>query len=237
MTATPSWAVVTGASARGGAAIAQGLHARGLSVVLHHTGRSDHAEALAAGLNHQRPGSALAWACDFTRPDTFDPGPLAGLPVSVAVCAASAYTPSRLGDEAAALADLQVHVLGHARLLNLLEPGLASVVAVADIHVARPAPGYLWYTVAKASLQTLVLTLAVEWAPRVRCNVVQPGTLPYPPGWNDTARRAAIEASIPMRRTGSFGELADAVTWLALDARYITGQVLAVDGGRSIWLP
>jgi pteridine reductase len=214
MTATPSWAVVTGSSARGGAAIARKLHARGLHLVLHHSGRSPAAAgALAAELTAQRPGSALCWPCDFTRPQPHDLEPLAGLPISVVVCAASAYAPSSLGDQAAAQADLQ------------------------DIHVARPAPGYPWYTVSKGALQALMLALAVQWAPRVRCNVVQPGTLPYPPGWTDTARSAAIEPTIPLQRLGSFDELAQTVTWLALDAQYITGQVLAVDGGRSIWLP
>lgn len=238
MTATPSWAVVTGSSARGGAAIARKLHARGLHLVLHHSGRAPAAAAaLAAELDAQRPGSALCWPCDFTCPQPHDLEPLAGLPISVVVCAASAYAPSDLGDQAAALADLQVHVLGHARLLHALQPGLASVVAVTDIHVARPAPGYPWYTVSKGALQALMLALAVQWAPRVRCNVVQPGTLPYPPGWTDTARSAAIEPTIPLQRLGSFDELAQTVTWLALDAQYITGQVLAVDGGRSIWLP
>lgn len=157
--------------------------------------------------------------------------------MSVAICAASAYAPRDLGNRAAAQSDLQVHLLAHAQLLHALRPTLQAVVAVTDIHVARPAPGYLWYTVAKAALQALVLTLAVDWAPTVRCNVVQPGTLPYPPDWTDEARRAAIDASIPLARTGTFAELAQAVVWLALDAHYITGQVLAVDGGRSTWLP
>ena len=232
-----SWALVTGASARGGAAVARVLHARGLSVVLHHSGHGPRATALAAELNGLRPGSAFAWACDFRATKALDLGPLAGLPVSVAVCAASAYAPSALGDQAAAQADLQVHLLAHAQLLHALQPTLKAVVAVTDIHVARPAPGYLWYTVAKAALQALVLTLAVDWAPSVRCNVVQPGTLPYPDDWTDAARRAAIDASIPLARLGTFNELAQAVAWLALDAHYITGQVLAVDGGRSTWLP
>lgn len=232
-----TWAVVTGASARGGAAVARALHGRGLSVVLHHSGHGPLAGALAQELNTLRPGSALVWACDFRKPQDIDLGPLGGLPVSVAVCGASAYVPSELGDQAAAQADLQVHLLAHGRLLHALKPTLHAVVAITDIHVARPAPGYLWYTVAKAALQSLVLTLAVDWAPTVRCNVVQPGTLPYPADWTDEVRRAAIDASIPLARTGTFIELAQAVVWLALDAHYITGQVLAVDGGRSTWLP
>lgn len=157
-------AVVTGASARGGAAVARALHGHGLSVALHHSGQGLLAGLLADGLNALRPGSAQAWACSFRRPQDLDLRPL-------------------------------------------------------------------------EALQSLVLTLAVDWAPTVRCNMVQPGTLPYPADWTDKARRAAINASIPPALTGTFTELAQAVIGLALDAHYITGQVLAVDGGRSTWLP
>jgi len=113
------------------------------------------------------------------------------------------------------------------------EVALRSVVAVTDVHVERPPRGYVWYTVAKAALQALVGALAVDWAPQVRFNVVQPGAMPFPPDWTDAQRAARIEASIPMRRLGRFDELARAVVWLALDADYVTGQVLAVDGGRT----
>ena len=83
----------------------------------------------------------------------------------------------------------------------------------------------------------LLLTLAVEWAPDVRCNVVAPGALPFPADWMDASRAEQIQRSVPLGRAGSFDDLAGAVKWLALDAPYVTGQVLAVDGGRSRWLP
>jgi pteridine reductase len=79
----------------------------------------------------------------------------------------------------------------------------------------------------------MTLALANDWAPDVRFNVVQPGTLPYPDSWKDEDRARRIEQSIPLRRVGTFDDLAGAVVFLALDASYVTGQVLAVDGGRS----
>jgi pteridine reductase len=232
-----SWALVTGAAARGGAAICRSLHAAGQDVVLHHSSRSAQAaRRLADDLLALRQGSVKLWECDFDAVPQI-PSWLTELAPEVCVCNASVYQPSDLGDRGRATEDWAVHVSAHAAILDALKGGLRSVVGVSDIHVARPGKGYVWYTVAKAGLQTLLLTLALEWAPRIRCNVVAPGTLPFPEDWADKARIAAIEASVPMARLGTFEDLAGAVKWLALDAPYVTGHVLAIDGGRGLWLP
>ncbi len=237
------WALVTGAAGRGGGAIAQALHARGLGVVVHHSPRSQAgADELAAALNARRGASARTWCADFALPPLALPDWLLGLAPQVLVCNASHFAPSGLADAAQAALDWQVHVGAHAAILAALlphppqpaaPPALRAVVAVTDIHVERPLRGHLWYVATKAALQALTLALAVEWAPQVRFNVVQPGTLPLPAHWTDAAHAGRIAASIPMQRLGSFEELARAVAWLALDADYVTGQVLAVDGGRS----
>ena len=245
-----SWAVVTGAASRGGAAIARVLHARGLSVVVHHSPRSQLAAvALAAELNAQRAESARTWCADFAQPALAVPDWLLTLAPGVLVCNASTFAPSAVGDAAQAQLDWQVHVGAHAAILAALlpaelspanppanPPALRSVVSVTDIHVERPPRGHVWYVASKAALQALTMALAVEWAPQVRFNVVQPGTLPMPADWTDAERALRIAASIPMRRLGTFDELARAVAWLALDADYVTGQVLAVDGGRSRYM-
>lgn len=238
-----SWALVTGAASRGGEAIVRALHARGLAVVIHHSPRSTAAaEGLRAALHAARPDSARLWGADFATAPLAVPDWLIALAPEVLVCNASVYRPSQVDDAALAQADLAVHLHAHAAILAALLPGapapqrkvaLRSVVAVTDVHVERPPRGYVWYTVAKAALQAMMGAMAVDWAPRVRFNVVQPGAMPYPPDWTDTERAAQIEASIPMGRLGRFDELARAVVWLALDADYVTGQVLAVDGGRS----
>ena len=232
-----SWALVTGASARGGAAISRALHAAGLNIVLHHSPRSgDAARVLHDELRSQRDGSALTWEADLSLPPSV-PAWIVDLAPQICVCNASAYRPSQVGDAAIAAEDWAIHVASHAAVLSVLRPGLRSVVAVTDIHVEQPARGYVWYTVAKAGLQALTLALAIEWAPAVRCNVVAPGALPFPDDWADEARARAVRASVPLDRLGAFADLAAAVRWLALDAGYVTGQVLAVDGGRSRWLP
>ena len=245
------WAVVTGAAARGGAAIARALHARGIAVVIHHSPRSvDAAARLAAEFDAARAGSARLWCADFAGDGPTVPQWLVDLAPEVLVCNASVYAPSTVADGARARLDLAVHLHAHASILAALLPGapdrapdraadhapgpaLKAVVAVTDVHVERPPRGYVWYTVAKAALQALIAALAVDWAPHVRFNAVQPGAMPFPADWTDTERAARIEASIPMRRLGRFDELARVVVWLALDADYVTGQIVAVDGGRS----
>lgn len=228
-----SWVLVTGGTARGGEAIVRALHGAGLNVVIHHSPRSgDRAATLCAELDECRSGSTRAWEADLSRAVAM-PSWLVDLAPEYCVCNASVYQPSELGDGQRQTADMAVHLNAHAAILQALEPGLRSVVAVSDIHVDRPATGYLWYTVAKAALQSLILTLAMEWAPRVRCNVVAPGTLPLPEAWTDEGRADAIKRSIPLGGLGRFEDLASAVKWMLLDAHYVTGQVLAVDGGRS----
>ena len=106
-----------------------------------------------------------------------------------------------------------------------------------DLQTQQPNRDYVWYLVAKAGLETLMRTLAVEWAPDVRCNVVAPGAMDWHEGWTDEVRRDAIMTSIPQQRIGTFDELAGCIAWLALDATYVNGQVLKMDGGRSAYLP
>ena len=247
-TATPpaagaGWALVTGASGRGGAAISRALHARGLSVIIHHSPRSlDKALALQIELEALRLNSTRLWSADFAAHPFAVPAWLATQGVSVVVCNASAYQSSDLDDIERAMRDIMIHVGANAAILHALRPSaspsapptaLRSVVAITDIGVDRPPKGLVSYTTAKGALQTMILALANDWAPYVRFNVVQPGTLPYPEDWTDDERARKIEASIPLGRLGTFEELAGAVVYLAIDATYVTGQVLAVDGGRS----
>jgi pteridine reductase len=231
-----SWVVVTGATARGGAAIVRALHGAGLNVIIHHSPRSkDRAASLHAELLDIRTESARAWEADLAAA-IHVPQWLIDLAPEHCVCNASVYRTSQLEDAERAAEDLSVHLHANAAILSALRPNLRSVVAVSDIHVDRPAGGYVWYNVAKAALQSLMITLAIEWAPRTRCNVVAPGALPFPEAWGDRERKEAVEQSIPLAKLGEFQDLATAVKWLLLDATYVTGQVLAVDGGRSRWL-
>lgn len=237
------WALVTGASGRGGAAITRALHARGLSVVIHHTPRSlDRAVELQIKLETVRPDSTALWSADFTADDFSVPAWLTTRGIEVVVLNASAYHASTVDNIDRAHLDMMIHITANATILTALRPStdpmakpqaLRSVVAITDIAVDRPPKGHVSYTTAKGALQSMMLALANDWAPWVRFNVVQPGTMPYPESWTDDERAKKINESIPLQRLGTFEDLAGAVVYFAIDATYVTGQVLAVDGGRS----
>jgi pteridine reductase len=242
MTPLTPWALVTGGANRGGAAMVRALHAKGMNVVVHHTKASSaKAHSLQTELETLRAQSIRLWQADFSATDFLPPPWLPTQGITVLVLNASVYQPSGLSDANQYARDYAVHVQANINLLTALEPSgqpestpqLQSVVAITDMAVDRACVGYVSYNATKGALQSLILTLATNWAPKVRCNVVQPGTMPYPPDWQDDERSAMIEQTIPLKRIGTFEELASAVVFLALDATYVTGQVLAVDGGRS----
>jgi pteridine reductase len=111
-----------------------------------------------------------------------------------------------------------------------------AIVNIVDIHAERPMRGHVLYSVAKAGLSALTLALAQELAPQVRVNAVAPGVIIWPEGepWQDQARRDKIVAHTLLLREGEPDDIARTVKFLLADAPYITGQIINVDGGRSI---
>ena len=111
-----------------------------------------------------------------------------------------------------------------------------AIVNIVDIHAERPLKGYPVYSIAKAGLAAMTRSLALELAPRVRVNGVAPGAIAWPEdGQFEPAERERVIATTPLARTGTPDDIAQAVHFLAC-APYVTGQILAVDGGRSIYL-
>jgi pteridine reductase len=111
-----------------------------------------------------------------------------------------------------------------------------AIVNIVDIHAERPLKGYAVYSVAKAGLAALTRSLALELAPAVRVNGVAPGAIAWPEdGQLEAEERQRIIRTTPLRRTGSPEDIAQAVHFFAC-APYVTGQILAVDGGRSIFI-
>ncbi|PTU63712.1 pteridine reductase [Chromobacterium sp. Panama] len=241
-------ALISGAARRVGAGIARHLHARGLRVVLHYRGSRGEAEALAAELNAARPDSARLLQGDLL--DTAALPALAARAVAAfgrldgLVNNASSFFPTEVGriDEAAWHDLMGSNLKAPLFLSQALAPELAkrrgAIVGIADIHVERPMARHVVYNLAKAGHAQLIRSLAIELAPAVRVNGVSPGVNLWPEddASFDAAERAEIEASIPLRRTGVPEDIARAVAFLLLDAGYVTGQILAVDGGRSVVL-
>ena len=240
--------LISGAARRVGAGIARHLHARGVRLVLHYRGSRAAAEALAAELNAARPDSARLAQADLL--DTAALPALAAQAVAAfgrldgLVNNASSFFPTELGgiDEAAWHDLMGSNLKAPLFLAQALAPELSrrrgAIVGISDIHVERPMARHVVYNLAKAGHAQLIRSLAIELAPAVRVNGVAPGVNLWPEDERsfDAAAREAIEASIPLRRAGVPEDIAQAVAFLLLDAGYVTGQILAVDGGRSVVL-
>jgi len=237
-------ALVTGAARRIGAAVVRALHGRGLDVVVHYRNARDEAQALAHALDLERPGSVTTFGCDLLDPGA--PGRLVSHATTrfgaldVLVNNASSFYPTPMNTATEAEFDdligtnLKAPFFASQAAAPYLAARRGSIVNLTDIHGRNPIAGYPAYCSAKAGLIMLTRALALELAPQVRVNAVAPGIALWPEGNGDSPARRRAEQRVPLRRTGSAEEVADAVTWLALDASYTNGEVVAVDGGRGI---
>jgi pteridine reductase len=239
--------LITGAARRVGARIAQLFHADGAQLAVHCHRSREEAQALVATLEAQRPGSTLLLQGDIAETavcarlvdETLSRfGRLDGL-----VNNASGFYSTPLGQIAESdwNALLGSNLKGPLFLSQAAAPALratqGSIVNVIDIHAERPLKGYAVYCAAKAGLLGLTRALAVDLGPDVRVNAVSPGVIAWPEdGQFDLQTREAILEQIVLKREGSPNDIAQTVRFLMREAPYITGQNLAVDGGRSIAL-
>jgi pteridine reductase len=238
--------LVTGGARRLGAAIARRLHAAGASVLVHYRDSEADAIKLVEELNAARPKSAARVKAELLAP--IAPRALLGAALDsfggldLLVNNASSFFPVAVGQiEASHWEELLGSNL-RAPLFICQEaaPELAkrsgAIVNIVDIHAERPLKGYPVYSIAKAGLAALTRSLAIELAPQVRVNGVAPGAIAWPEdGQFDPDERSRVVATTPLGRTGSPEDVAHAVHFLAC-ATFVTGQVLAVDGGRSIFI-
>ena len=238
--------LVTGAARRIGAAIARRLHASGANVLLHYRGAEAEAASLEAELNAARAKSATKVKADLLAP--IAPRSLVSAAMErfgrldVLVNNASTFYPTPVGSieaghwEELMGSNLRAPLFLAQEAAPQLKANGGAIVNVADIHAERPLKGYLVYSVAKAGLVALTRALALELAPEIRVNGVAPGAIAWPEdGQFEVAERARIVAGTPLARLGSAEEIARAVHFLAT-APFVTGQILAVDGGRSVFL-
>jgi pteridine reductase len=239
-------ALVTGGARRVGAAIARRLHAAGASVLLHYRDSQAEAAKLAAELNALRARSAATVKAELLAP--IAPRALVTAArqefgrLDILVNNASSFFAVDVGAiesshwEELIGSNLRAPLFICQEAVPELAANAGSIVNIIDIHADRPLRGYAVYTIAKAGLAALTRSLALELAPRVRVNGVAPGAIAWPDdGQFAEAERARILATTPLGRTGSPEDIAQAVHFLAC-APYVTGQILAVDGGRSIFI-
>ena len=245
-TLTGKTGLVTGGARRVGAAITRRLHAAGANVLVHYRDSDTDADKLVGELNALRPKSAQKVKAELLAP--IAPRALVSAALEgfgrldILVNNASSFFPVALGAiEASHWEELMGSNL-RAPLFIAQEAAAelakreGAIVNIVDIHAERPLKGYALYSIAKAGLAALTRSLALELAPRVRVNGVAPGAIAWPEDeqFPDEERRRII-ATTPLARIGAPEDIAQAVHFLA-SAPYVTGQVIAVDGGRSIYL-
>ncbi len=237
-------ALVTGAARRVGACIARRLHADGYDVALHARRSLDDLEALARDLESARPGSTHTLVADLddgAAPKALVDGVLARFGhLDALVNNASSFHRTPVGS--ITMADWDGLFASNARAPLFLAQAAAdalrarrgAIVNLVDIYAERPLPGFSVYCMAKAALGAMTLALARELAPEVRVNGVAPGAVLWPENGDDYARRDELVARTPLARTGAPEDVAGAVAWLLRDATFVTGQILRIDGGRSL---
>jgi pteridine reductase len=236
--------LVTGAARRIGAAIVTRLHENGARVAIHYRGSADEAEKLAGRLNAGRPNSAATFQADLLDNDSLVPlvenvvgwgGRLDGL-----VNNASTFYPTPVGSITAEhWADLMgTNLKAPLFLSQAAAPHLRAnqgvIINLVDIHAQRPLRNHPVYGPAKAGLAMLTRALAKDLAPDIRVNGVSPGAILWPEeGMSDSAQQTILR-QVPLERPGDPTDIAGCVLYLMRDASYVTGQIIAVDGGRSI---
>lgn len=235
-------ALITGAARRIGADIARTLHQRGMNVIIHCRRSAEEAEALAADLNRLQPDSARVLHANLNQPDAVRQLARDALAqwggIDVLVNNASSFYPTPLSQASDDDWDALMHsnVRAPFLLVQALAPSLrkhrGSVVNLVDVYAEKPLADHSLYCMAKAALASMTRSLAREMGPEVRINGVSPGPILWPEGGQ--GNQQDILAATALGRCGSPQDIAGAVAWLALDAPFVTGQILAVDGGRSL---
>ena len=239
-------ALVTGGARRVGAAIARRLHAAGAAVLVHYRDSEADAVKLVAELNAARPKSAEKVKAELLAP--IAPRALVNAAVDafgrldLLVNNASSFFPVEMGRiepshwEELVGSNLRAPLFISQQAAPELAKNSGAIVNIVDIHAERPLKDYPVYTIAKGGLAAMTRSLALELAPRVRVNGVAPGAIAWPEdGQFDAAERERIVATTPLHRLGTPEDIAQAVHFLAC-ASYVTGQILNVDGGRSIFI-
>jgi pteridine reductase len=237
-------ALITGAAKRVGAAIARCLHAAGYDVALHYRESGAEMDALCAELEAARAGSTLAIQAEL--------GEVAQLSNIVEKCISRYGRLDALVNNASAFYATPVGTVTPAQWNELfasnaqapfflaqaaavhLRNSHGCIVNIVDIYAERPLPGHSVYCMAKAALQMMTLVLARELGPEVRVNAIAPGAVLWPQAGKEYADRKELIARTPLARAGTPEDVAAAVLFLLRDAKFTTGQIIKVDGGRSL---
>lgn len=240
--------LITGGARRVGAAISRALHAAGANLMIHYRRSVSEARALQAQLNAVRADSVALVQADLLNPGALAPLVLETVSrfgrLDVLINNASSFFPTPVGEISVENWDdlvgtnLKIPLfLSQAAAPHLRKHG-GSIINIIDIHADRPMKNHVVYSTAKGGLVALTRSLAAELGPEIRVNGLSPGPILWPEDerWSDELARQRIVNQTLLKRVGEPDDVARAARFLVFDAPYITGQIIAVDGGRSIHL-
>ena len=235
--------LITGAAHRIGATTARMLHTEGMNILLHYRHSREAAEALQTELNNIRPNSV-----SLLQADLHDTPSLPGLiedaikvwgRLDVLINNASSFYPTPIGSVTEAQWDdlIGSNLKAPLFLSQAAAPHLRQhqgcIVSIVDIHAERPLKEFPVYSMAKAGLVMLTKSLACELGPEVRVNAVAPGAILWPENLGDAEKEKIISRTF-LKRQGEPDDIARAILYLIRDGGYVSGQVMTVDGGRSL---
>ncbi|MCX7188317.1 MAG: pteridine reductase [Candidatus Nitrotoga sp.] len=238
--------LITGGAKRVGAAICRKLHAAGANIVLHYRSSARESLALQEELQSGRPNSSLRLQADLLDPKAITQMVQEAIGhfgrLDALVNNASSFFSTSLDDvndqnwNDLIGTNLKAPLLLAQAAAAELRRNHGAIVNIVDIHAERPMHGHLLYSIAKGGLAALTRALAQEMAPHVRVNAIAPGVIVWPESveWSNETRRQEIVAHTLLKRQGEPDDIARTVQFLLNDAPYITGQIISVDGGRSI---
>jgi pteridine reductase len=235
--------LITGGARRVGAVLVRAFHEAGASLVLHHHRSQKEAAELARELTSRRRDSVQLVKADLTDterlPRLIEEAHRAFGQLDVLVNNASSFFPTPIGEITTKAWDdiVGTNLKAPLFLAQAAAPALRAahglILNMADIHGMRPLAAHPVYSSAKAALIMLTKALARELAPDVRVNAIAPGAVLWPEGADRALKQKIIERTL-LKKAGSPEDVARAALFFATDAPYVTGQVLAIDGGRSV---
>jgi len=237
-------ALITGAARRVGAVIARTLHAAGYDLALHFRQSRDEMDALCASLEAARANSTIAIEGELADIENLPRIVEAGVArfgrLDALVNNASAFFPTAIGTTTVAqwnelfASNAQAPFFLAQAAAPHLKRAQGSIVSIIDIYAERPLARHPVYSMAKATLAMMTRALAKELAPEIRVNAVAPGAILWPESGKAYADQQELVSRTALQRMGTPEDVATAVLFLLRDAKFTTGEILKVDGGRAL---
>ena len=237
--------LITGAAKNIGATIAKELHSSGMKIIIHYNYSQKEATKLVDELNDLRENSAIKIQADLKKKECYSMLINAALDftgkIDVLINNASAFYPTPLNDINEKNWNELININLKAPLFisklaaESLKENNGCIINITDIHASNPLINHAIYCISKAGLIILTKSLAKELAPDIRVNAISPGAITWPDVMDSKTKENIINQTV-LKKMGGAEDIAKTVVFLIEDASYITGQILNVDGGKTLFL-